>query len=186
MSRFDSFSFPESVPLQFNSPVERLRWMALVITGDESKAGACLRLGLDMAGGGRAAFTDGEPGTWLYSWQRNCVLLHSVRTVMNAVALSADQLPPVTQAYGLAQLPRPLEANARLVSCTVHDLTASLRSLNALSRCVYLLRSLEKLPRDYCSRLLGLSPRVVEAAERLAAIELTSSLLKRLSQSGLG
>jgi DNA-directed RNA polymerase specialized sigma24 family protein len=125
----------------FETHVDSLYTLSLLLTADHDKADECVIAGLEDCLQGNPVFRE-----WVQSWARRMVIKNAIRMI------SPARLQPETATGNLGQF------------SDADTAVAAITSLQPFERFVYVLSVLEKYPDRECATLLDCTPgQVIEA-----------------------
>ncbi len=134
----------------FESNMDRLYLLALLLTGDHAVAESCFVTGLQDARGGNRVFKD-----WADAWARRTVILNAIRAIRPSAQDSAHGVSSDVRAEFDSDAP----------------LLRALLSLPTFDRFVYVMCVLEGYSDHQCALLIG-SARKTIVETRVRALEI--------------
>lgn len=127
----------------FESNMDRLYLLALLLTGDHAVAESCFVTGLQDARGGNRVFKD-----WADTWARRTVILNAIRAIRPATQASAHKVTDQVRAEFTADAP----------------LLRALLDLSTFDRFIYVVCVLEGYSDHQCALLIGSTRKAVSEA----------------------
>jgi DNA-directed RNA polymerase specialized sigma24 family protein len=138
----------------FNQDMDVLYWLALTLTGDETKAEQCFVSGLEECLEGNSVFKD-----WARSWSKRVVIKNAIRLVSPRPGMTTT--PPSIHAEPESQAETAMSA---------------LKAMRPFDRFVFVMSVLEGYTDRDCAILLGCSPSDLVKARFRAVQEIARAI----------